>query len=66
MAFLVTTFQPTTAEFLYDQENALIATNRIEKGPEDALDMEGMSPIGKSELEVGGISDEVKRTTSMH
>ena len=64
VAFLVTTFQPTTTEFLSDRENALIAINGLTK-KQDAY-IEAMSPISKSESDVEGMNDEGKRNNSMH
>ena len=64
VAFLVITFQPTKTEFLSDRENALTVINRLAK-KQDAY-MEAMSPISKSESDVGDMNDEGKRNNSMH
>ena len=65
MAFLVISFRPTRAEFLRDREDALIVASQLATGP-DASHMEVMSPISKPASEAGGMSDEGKKTNSMH
>ena len=63
VAFLVITFQPTKTEFLSDREDALTVINRLAK-KQDAY-VEAMSPISKSESEIGDMNDEGKRNNSM-
>ncbi|KAF8807212.1 MFS general substrate transporter [Phlegmacium glaucopus] len=63
VVFLVITFRPTPTEFLRDQENALIVTNRLAKDSE-ASNVEASSPIRKSESEAMSMDDQDKSNTS--